>query len=159
MKVARHRPVLGIPEASADPSVRARGSVTVETMVVIPVLVLILMLGIAAGRVTVATAAVEAAARDAAREASIARTAANARTAAARSAAATLRGRGMRCAATSVQVNVAGFASRAGTPATVSASVSCAVLLSDLAGLPGLPGSVVKRAQFASPLDMYRGRQ
>ena len=50
-----------------------------------------------------------------------------------------------------------GFAVQAGTPATVSATVSCTVPLSDLA-LPGLPGAHTITATFTSPLDVYRQR-
>lgn len=134
------------------------GSLTVETMVAIPVVVLVLLLAVAAGRVTVALGAVEAAARDAARQASIARTPASARSAAGSSAENSLRGSGVPCVGANVQVDVSGFGRRVGTPATVSASVRCTVRLSDL-GLPGLPGSVVQQARSTSPLDPYRGRE
>ena len=43
-----------------------------------------------------------------------------------------------------------------GTPASVAATVSCTVELSELA-LPGLPDRVVS-ATVTSPLDVFRGR-
>lgn len=134
-----------------------RGSVTAETMVVIPVIVLLLLLAVAAGRVTVALATVEAAARDAAREASVARTPWAARQAAASSARASLRSGGARCAASSVQVDTSGFARAVGTPAIVAATVTCRIRLSDL-GFPGIAESVTKQAYSISPLDPNRGR-
>jgi Flp pilus assembly protein TadG len=130
----------------------------VEAMIALPVIVMVLLLGVAAGRVTVATAAVEAAARDAARQASITRSATEARAAATASAMASLHSQGQRCGSVHVGVDTSGFGRPVGSPATVSADVSCTVPLSDL-GLPGLPGSVVKRSRFTSPLDPYRGRR
>ena len=69
---------------------------------------------------------------------------------------------GLRCVVETVNVdtgeqNGTGFAIQAGTAATVSATVSCTVPLSDLA-LPGLPGSHTITATFDSPLDVYRQR-
>jgi hypothetical protein len=45
----------------------------------------------------------------------------------------------------------------AGRPAAVTAVVSCAVPLANLA-VPGLPGTVRLSARFISPLDTYRSR-
>ncbi|MFI6326524.1 TadE/TadG family type IV pilus assembly protein [Nonomuraea sp. NPDC050556] len=134
-----------------------RGSATIEAMLAIPAVVLVILLGVAAGRITVATAAVEAAARDAARQASIARTAGEASSRAQASARDSLNSRGIRCTSVTVQVSTAGFGRPVGSPATVSATVTCTVPLEDVA-FPGLPGSVRRQATFASPLDPYRGR-
>ncbi|MCP2337510.1 TadE/TadG family type IV pilus assembly protein [Actinomadura rupiterrae] len=130
---------------------------TAEAMVAIPVVVLLLLLAVAAGRVTIALGTVEAAARDAAREASIARTPWAAKHAAVASAQASLRSGGLHCADAAVQVDTAGFARAAGSPANVGATVSCRITLSDL-GFPGMAASVTKRAHSISPLDPYRGR-
>lgn len=135
-----------------------RGSATVESMFAITAIVLVILLGIAGGRVTVAGAAVEAAARDAARQASIARTAAEAGAKAQASARKSLNSRGVRCASVSVEVNTGGFGRPVGNPATVSATVSCTVPLEDVL-FPGLPGTVRRQASFTSPLDPYRGRE
>ncbi|MGW0809012.1 TadE/TadG family type IV pilus assembly protein [Nonomuraea sp. NPDC002799] len=134
-----------------------QGSVTVEAILAITAIMLILLLGVAAGRITVAGAAVEAAARDAARQASIARTAASARTIAQASARESLVSRDTHCSAVVVKVDTKGFSRPVGTPADVSATVSCTVPLADLA-FPGLPGSVERHATSMSPLDPYRGR-
>ena len=50
-----------------------------------------------------------------------------------------------------------GFARPVGTPATITATVSCLVRLSDLA-MPGLGGSRTVTATASSPLDTYRER-
>lgn len=134
-----------------------RGSATVEAMLAIAAIVLVIFLGVAAGRITVASAAVEAAARDAARQASIARTAAEANSKAQSSARESLNSRGVNCTSVGVQVNSAGFSRSVGSPAIVSATVSCDVPLEDVA-FPGLPGSVQRQATSTSPLDPYRGR-
>lgn len=135
-----------------------RGSGTVEAMIAVPAIILVLLLGMAAGRITVAMAAIEAAARDASRQASIARTAPAARAAALASATASMRSRGLNCRSVSVDVDTTGFGRPVGSAAIVTANVSCAVSLADL-GFPGLPGDVVKNSQFTSPLDTYRGRR
>ncbi|GAA3624281.1 hypothetical protein GCM10022419_132350 [Nonomuraea rosea] len=134
-----------------------RGSVTVEAILAIPAIVLVLLLAVAAGRITVASAAVEAAARDAARQASIARGAAAASRTAQASARESLAGQDVNCTTVTVKVDTKGFSRPVGTPAGVSATVSCTVPLADLA-FPGLPGSVERHATFMSPLDPYRGR-
>ncbi|WP_182884210.1 TadE/TadG family type IV pilus assembly protein [Microbispora sp. H10885] len=135
-----------------------RGSATVEAMLAITAIVIVILLGVAGGRITVASAAVEAAARDAARQASIARSAAEAGRTAESSARDSLRNRGVRCDSVSVRISISGFSRPVGSPATVSATVSCSVPLDDVA-FPGLPGSVARRATFTSPLDPYRGRE
>ena len=126
-----------------------RGYAPVELAPVAIVFLIFLGLLITAGRTTLARLAVSAAARDAARQASISRTPAAAQ-------AAALRGDGQDCAP-SVTVNTSGFAVPAGQPAQVSATVTCTVRLSDLA-VPGLPGSRTLTATFTSPLDPFRAR-
>jgi Flp pilus assembly protein TadG len=134
-----------------------RGDAALELLILAPVMLALIGLVIAAGRTSVAEGAVEAAARDAARQASISLTPAAARQAALASAYAALRGDGLACKPT-VTLDVAqGFATPLGQPAEVSASVSCTVRLSDLL-VPGLPGSRTLTARFTSPLDPYRSR-
>jgi len=55
-----------------------------------------------------------------------------------------------------VTLDTSGFSRPVGTAASVAASVSCTVKLSELA-LPGLPDRVVS-ATVTSPLDVFRGR-
>jgi Flp pilus assembly protein TadG len=132
------------------------GSAALELAVLAPALLALLGLVIAAGRTSVAQSSVSAAARDAARQASIAPSPYAAQAAAQASATASLRRDGLDCRAV-VSVDTGGFAVPAGLPASVSATVTCTVPLSSLY-LPGLPGSHTMTATFASPLDVYRAR-
>lgn len=136
-----------------------RGSIPVETVILVPAIAMFLLLLILAGRVALAQTAVESAAADAARSASIARSADEARTAAAKTAASSLANQQVPCRETRVAVDTAGFNVPVGTPATVSVTVSCDVDVSGLAGLPG--GLPNYRAEYSmtSPLDTFRGRR
>ena len=110
-----------------------------------------------AGRVAIAHQAVQSAAADAARSASIARTQGAAQTEGNSAAATSLANQHVNCVTTTVSVNTSGFASSVGTPATVNATVTCHVNLSDIF-LPGVPGSKAITATISSPLDTYRER-
>ena len=132
------------------------GNAALELVILAPVLLGLLGLVIAAGRTTIAQSAVDAAARDAARQASISLTPAAAQAAAQASARGAMRDDGLDCVPV-VVVDTSQFGTLPGHPATVTATVSCTVLLANLA-LPGLPGSARLRATFTSPLDVYRSR-
>lgn len=134
------------------------GSVAVEAAVLGPVLVLFILVIAAFGRVAVAHQAVDAAAAQAARAASIARTPAEASGSAQDAAAATLDDEHLECLAVDVDVDVTGFAAPVGQPASVGAAVTCVVNLADLVGVPGLPGTIVVSGEVRSPLDTYRER-
>lgn len=134
-----------------------RGSLTLELAVLAPGLLLLLSLLIVGGRVAVAGGSVEAAARDAARTASIARGPDQAQAESTATANQSLARQGLDCSATTVDVTTAGFAVPVGQPAQVTATVSCRVDLADLA-LPGLPGARTVTATATSPLDTYRER-
>jgi len=135
---------------------RDRGSAALELAVLAPVLLALLGLVVAAGRVSIAQGSVDAAARDAARQASIALNPAAAQAAGQASARAALRQDGLDCDPV-VTIDTSQFAIPAGQPAAVTAVVGCTVPLSNLA-LPGLPGSARLTASFVSPLDIYRSR-
>ncbi len=132
------------------------GNAALELVILAPVLLGLLGLVIAAGRATIAQGSVDAAARDAARQASISLTPAVAQGAGQASARAALQQDGLDCAPV-VVVDTSQFATPPGEPAMVTATVSCTVSLSSLA-LPGLPGSARLQASFTSPLDIYRSR-
>ena len=134
-----------------------RGSMTLELVVWAPGLLLVIGLLIVAGRVNSANAAVEQAATDAARTASTARTAAGAQDLARGSAETTLAALGLQCTTTTVIVDTSGFTTRPGQSATVTATVSCPVRLSDL-GIPGLPGTRTVSHTATSSLDTFRER-
>jgi Flp pilus assembly protein TadG len=132
------------------------GNAALELVILAPVLLGLLGLVIAAGRTAIAQGSVDAAARDAARQASISLTPAAAQATGQASARAALRHDGLDCTPVIV-IDTSQFATAPGQPATVMASVSCTVSLANLA-LPGLPGSAHLRASFTSPLDIYRSR-
>lgn len=132
------------------------GSAALELVILAPVLLGLLGLVIAAGRTTIAQGSTDAAARDAARQASISLTPAAAQAAGQASAQAALRQDGLDCAPV-VVIDTSQFGTAPGEPATVSATVSCTVSLANLA-LPGLPGTAHLQASFTSPLDIYRAR-
>lgn len=132
-----------------------RGSAALEMAVVAPALLGIIALMIFGGRYALATQTVNAAAAAAARAASIERTAGTAKSSAAATAAATLSNQDLRCVSTQVDVDTSGFATEVGQAAMVEVSVTCAV---SMAGLVGMPGSLTLSATASSPLDIYRER-
>lgn len=135
---------------------RERGSMALEMAIVAPALIALLVMVIGLGRVSFAHNALDAAARDAARQASIARDPATARSAAVTSARAALAREGLACAP-SVTVDTTGLSAPLGRPAVVVARVSCEVNLADLA-VPGIPGTKNITSSFTSPIDPYRAR-
>ena len=130
---------------------------TLEFVVLAPVLLALIALLVMAGRVAIASNSVEAAADEAARSASISRTAAGARSAAQDGARRSLAAQDLRCSSVQVNVDTSGFAVPVGLPAQVRATVTCDVALGDLA-VPGFPGSRTVTATAVSPLDTYRER-
>ena len=135
---------------------RDDGFAPVELAPVALVLIMFLALAIAAGRIMIAELAVQAAARDAARQASIARSPQEAVSAATSSAQTALGNDHLDCTPI-VSVNTAGFAVPVGQPAQVSATVTCNVSLAGLT-FPGIPGSRTFTFTFSSPLDIFRAR-
>ncbi|MFE4258250.1 TadE/TadG family type IV pilus assembly protein [Streptomyces sp. NPDC056883] len=135
-----------------------RGSYSVETVILAPAIIGLMLLMIAFGRVTDASGAVESAARAAARAASLERDAGTAQAAGSAAAARSLTGEGIRCASSSVSVDTSGYSLDLGQDATVRVTVSCTAPLGEI-GLPGLPGSRTLQSSWTSPIDSYRGRQ
>lgn len=136
---------------------RERGSVTIEAVIVVPALLLFISLIIAVGRVQIAHQIVDAAAAEAARAASLARDPADAQTRASTSGEQALTNYGLGCASSSVNIDTSGFAAPVGTPAYVSATITCVVDLGDVA-IPGMPGAITITSTVASPLDTFRER-
>ena len=134
-----------------------RGAASVELAVLAPALLLLLSFAVFAGRTQIADNAVEEAARTAAREASLARDAATATSLAGSQAQDTLAAQDLRCQATTVDVDTAGFTGPPGQPGDVTVSIACTIAMGDLLA-PGLPGAVTVQASFTSPLDAYRER-
>jgi Flp pilus assembly protein TadG len=134
-----------------------RGSAAIEAAILAPPLLLLLGAAIIGGRIQIASGAVEAAAHDAARAASISRTATEARGHAVAAADATLSQHGLHCASLTVVPHLGGFAVPVGQPATVGVTVTCVVDFSDLLA-DGLPGSKTLTVTFVSALDTFRTR-
>lgn len=134
-----------------------RGSAALEAVIAIPAFLLFVALVIAAGRIAMARQGVQAAAAEASRQASIARTAGEALAKAQAGGQQTLADQGLQCVHVTVDLDTSGFAVPVGTPASVSATVTCQVDLSGVA-IPGLPGSLTIESTVYSPLDTFRGR-
>jgi Flp pilus assembly protein TadG len=134
-----------------------RGSATVEAVVGVPAFVLFVGLIIFGGRTAMANEALQSAAADAARSASIARTASEAQEDAEIAAQASLVNQDVNCRSVTVSVDTSDFAKPVGVPGSVAVSVACRLDLSDLS-VPGIPGNRVIRATMSSPLDTWRQR-
>ena len=139
------------------PHFNERGAAAVEITLLVPVLVIFLGLLIAGGRLWFARTAVIEAAHTSARAASLARTAAQATADGQSAATASLSTAGLVCVDRSVVIGAAAYRVPVGTPATVTSTISCRVLFSDIL-LPGMPGSIALSGQGAAALDTYRGR-
>lgn len=137
-------------------SSRDRGSAALELVIIAPGFLLVLAILIFAGRVAIAQQAVDSAAADAARSASIARTQGAAGGAAQSSANASLASQELPCLTTATSVDTSGFAAPVGTAAFVTTTVSCTVDLHDL-GAP-IPGTRTVTSTVRSPIDTYRTR-
>jgi Flp pilus assembly protein TadG len=124
----------------------------VEIVALAAVLLLAMWLvSVFALRLMLADSQVDAAARDAARAASIARSARDARTSAATAAAATLAGANPQCRTVETTLDTVDF--RAG--GAVHVQVRCALRLSDL-GLLGLRTTRTVSASYLAPIDEFR---
>lgn len=134
-----------------------RGSASLELAVLAPALLALISLIVFGGRVAVAHQAVESAAAQAARSASIARTQPEAAADAESAAWAALNNEGLKCSSRSVSVDTTGFASPVGTPASVSATVTCVVDVTGIS-LPGAPLQQTITKTMTSALDTYRER-
>lgn len=134
-----------------------QGSAAIEAVIGVSAFVLLGSLVIAGGRIAITHQAVESAAAQAARQASIARTAPEAQAAAIAAAGASLANQDVPCVSQDVTVDTSGFVSGPGVAAQVSATVSCTVDLSDVA-IPGVPGQMEIQGTMASPIDTYRER-
>lgn len=121
------------------------GSV-VETVLLLPVFVLLMLLVVGAGRVGSARADVEDAARAGAREASYGSSDAMVD----RATRSSLELRGVRCQRAAVEL-------QRPQPSSVRVTVSCEVDLGDLAGLP-LPGTATISGSAVEPVDPGRQR-
>jgi Flp pilus assembly protein TadG len=137
-----------------------RGSAAIEAAIVAPALIAFLSLVFLVGRIVLARSAVDEAARDAARQASISRDATTARTRAQATGLKTLRDDNLHCSTLTVDPGgdlATQFAKPVGQLAQVHVTVVCVVSYSDL-GFPGMPGSKTIRSEFWSVIDWWRAR-
>jgi Flp pilus assembly protein TadG len=134
-----------------------RGSAAVEAAVGLPAFMLFVGLIIFGGRTATTHSAVESAAAEAARTASIARTASEATQNAKAAAQASLTNQDIHCLSVTVSVDASDFAKTVGEAGSVSATVECLLDLADLS-VPGVPGSRLIKATRSSPLDTWRER-
>lgn len=134
-----------------------RGSAAIEAAIGVPAFALFVGLIIFGGRTATTHEALQSAAADAARSASLARDADVARAAAREAATASITNQQIGCSAINVDVDTTDFSKQPGVPGSVNVTVSCRLDLSDLA-VPGVPGSQVLQATMSSPLDTWRER-
>ena len=135
-----------------------RGASTLEAAILAPVLLMLIAVAVISMRIEVAAQAVESAAHDAARAASISRTQAEADTAALNAANDALSQQDLTCTrGPTVVPDTSQFQRPIGETAVVTVTVTCVVPLNDV-GLPGLPGTKTLTATFTSYLDQFRGR-
>lgn len=128
------------------------GSAAVELVLVTPLLVVLMMLIVTAGRLVQARMETGSAAAQAARAASLARDPATATVNASAIASAALASQHLTCSALTVTTSTATF--RPG--GQVSVQVTCTVSLAGLA-LLHLPGAETITAHAAAPIDLFRG--
>lgn len=128
------------------------GSAAVETVVLVPILLLVLLVAIAVGRLESARLHVDAAAGSAARSASLARSPSGAQADARAEAARALASAGVSCPHPQVSVDTAAF--RPG--GVVKVTVTCRADLGDLAGMGFLPISTAISRTSVSQIDRYR---
>jgi Flp pilus assembly protein TadG len=137
----------------------SRGSAAIEMAVLMPMFLALLTAGVVLGRTGTAISAVEMAAYDGARTASLARTAGAAATQAAGTVTDSLASQGLSCVGgPEVTVDTSGFGEPVGTPASVTVTVTCWVTYGDV-DLVGVPADRPLTASFTSPLDQYRIRR
>lgn len=123
-----------------------------------PVLLIVIGLAIATGRLAHARVSVQQWADSAARSASVARTESKARADAHAVVATDSAHTDVRCrGGARLQLDTGAFGTTAGTAGTVRAHVTCVVPLTDL--VPGLPGAITVEGDSSSTLDRYRGRR
>ncbi|MEU8919844.1 TadE/TadG family type IV pilus assembly protein [Kitasatospora sp. NPDC048545] len=140
------------------PRRRDRGGVAIEAAIVVPPVVGLVLVAIAAGRVQTTAGSVEAAARAGARTASLQRSVDGMDQPAKDSALASLRQQGVSCRNGDVQVVKGELGLPGGPVTTVKVRVVCDVELADLLGGPsGVPVTKHLVGEFTSVVDRYRG--
>lgn len=135
-----------------SPLLSERGSVAVETAIIAPALVALLLLVVFAGRVSQAEAEVRRAASEGARAASLEYFGDAAETAATDRVAENLKDNGVVCAELATEVDT----SQLIPGGSVSVTVHCTADMADVA-LLGVPGKRTFVARSIEVIDRYRG--
>ncbi|MCL2849752.1 MAG: pilus assembly protein [Micrococcales bacterium] len=130
------------------------GTLSLSTAITVPAIIVFLALTIMAGRLAAANGAVESAANEAARAASISRTHADADAAARATAATVLANAG--CTTIDVSPDLTGLSAPLGEFAQVSVTVTCTVPLAGLVVLNQADRTITHTA--TSVVDPYRSR-
>ena len=133
---------------------RARGeecSAIAEVVIVAPVLVIVIVLMIALGRVDSAQGDVESAARAGVQAAVVAPDVSAAQSQATTAAQGSLSGAGLTCMAPHISVDTSNFVAGG----WVSVTVTCVTSLADVS-VPGMPGAKTLTATSSAHIDPYR---
>ncbi len=128
-----------------------RGSLTLEAVLLAPVVMLLLVFIVSLARIADTSSIVTAAARSGAQQAAIAPDASAAEATGTGAALGSLESHGTPCRSPSVIVSTAAF--RPG--GEVQVTVRCTVSISEL-GAPLIPGSLSLHASVSAPIDPYR---
>jgi Flp pilus assembly protein TadG len=136
---------------------RERGSAALSLAMFVPVALVLIGFTIACGRVALAEGVADAAARDAARTASLASDPASGEAEARQAAQTSLANSGIHCSGISVELDTSGLSAPVGQAAQVTATVSCTAPLSELA-LPGIAGSRTLTSTKTSVVDTWATR-
>lgn len=139
------------PEDFVRPHFDERGSLTVELVVLTPVLFVVVLASLVFGRVSQARQQVVEAARAGAQAVAVLPGVDTAQWVGWVNSSVNLLDRSHTCARATISVDTSHFA----PGGYVTTHVTCLVLLSDI-GFPGLPGSTTVSASATAPLDPYR---
>jgi Flp pilus assembly protein TadG len=130
------------------------GSLTVELVVLTPVLFVLALTCLAFGRVSEARQQVVEAARSAAETAAVLPSPASAQSGATQTALASVTNGGLTCTQPQIVTDVTHFV----PGGYVTVTVICQIGLADLS-VPGMPGSTTVQATSSAPIDPYRSVQ
>lgn len=148
-------PTTNPPSAHSAAARPDRGSATLELAILAPGLLLLVALIALAGRYAIADGAVDQAAAEAARAASLQRTPSAGRDAAADVARAALAEQGLSCLRTQIDVDVSGLRAPPGRRGRVTVTIRCPLRVADL---PLHVPAITLTATAVSPVDTYRER-
>lgn len=127
------------------------GQAIAELVIVAPVLLLVIVLMVALGRIDSAQGDVDSAARAGVQAAVVQANGADAQTQATSAVTSTLAGAGLTCPAPQITTDTSNFVAGG----TVSVSVTCVTSMADVS-VPGVPGSKTLTATAVAHIDEFR---